>query len=60
MELRLLHQIDRVDLTGARPVAVTAQGAAIEADLLIILMQAPGIVRLPLVAAAVLVRLARG
>lgn len=33
---------------------------SIEADLLIILMQAPGVVRLPLVFAAVLVRLARG
>lgn len=33
---------------------------SIEADLLIILMQAPGVVRVPLVCAAVLVRLARG
>lgn len=33
---------------------------SIEADLLIVLMQAPGVVRLPLIAAAVLVRLARG
>ena len=33
---------------------------SIEADLLIIIMQAPGVVRLPLVCAAVLVRLARG
>lgn len=33
---------------------------SIEADLLIIIMQAPGVVRVPLLAAAVLVRLARG
>lgn len=33
---------------------------SIEADLLIVLMQAPGVVRVPLVCAAVLVRLARG
>ena len=32
----------------------------IEIDLWLMLMQAPGVVRLPLIAAAVLVRLARG
>lgn len=35
VEVRLLHHIDRVDLTEARPVAVTAQDVPIEADLLI-------------------------
>ena len=34
-ELRLLQQIETVDLTGARPRIVTAQGAALTPDLLI-------------------------
>jgi hypothetical protein len=47
----------------AAPISEDARRAAllsIEADLLIVLMQAPGIVRVPLICAAVLVRLARG
>jgi salicylate hydroxylase len=35
VELRLLQRIDRVDLTGARPQLVTAQGGASAPDLLI-------------------------
>lgn len=35
VELRLLQQVQAVDLSGERPVAVTAQGARVEADLMI-------------------------
>lgn len=35
VEMRLLQKIDRVDLSGARPRALTAQGEGIEADLMI-------------------------
>ena len=35
VEIRLLQKVDRVDLSGARPQAVTAQGSAFDAPLMI-------------------------
>lgn len=35
VQIRLLQRIEQVDLTGARPRLITAQGAEIEADLLV-------------------------